>query len=105
MIRRPPRSTLLPCTTLFRSGAVPGPGVVEIEINGVESPKQDHLAVGGIVGNGVVVPCWGTVLRQLLGPVGAVPDPGVVQIVHFRSLKSDPIHEYRIGGHGIVCSL
>src|SRR3712207_7679211 len=26
MIRRPPRSTLFPYTTLFRSGGVPGPG-------------------------------------------------------------------------------
>src|SRR3712207_7972029 len=31
MIRRPPRSTLFPYTTLFRSPAVPGAGLVVVE--------------------------------------------------------------------------
>src|SRR3712207_6971241 len=42
MIRRPPRSTLFPYTTLFRSGSLPASGSVR--------PKQpifSHLAIGG----------------------------------------------------------
>src|SRR2546425_5825196 len=31
MIRRPPRSTLFPYTTLFRSQGVTGPGVLQVE--------------------------------------------------------------------------
>src|SRR2546422_7909647 len=39
MIRRPPRSTLFPYTTLFRSL----PGRVEIELEGVGERRQNHL--------------------------------------------------------------
>src|SRR2546426_2240906 len=39
MIRRPPRSTLFPYTTLFRSGlAIPAPEAVELERAAASSP-------------------------------------------------------------------
>src|SRR5256885_9377995 len=44
MIRRPPRSTLLPYTTLFRSPAEPAQGVVVV--GGLDvRPAEDHQAV------------------------------------------------------------
>src|SRR3712207_2680764 len=56
MIRRPPRSTLYPYTTLFRSGLLEGPGVDrhpdllyipehvrERELHVVVEPRQAHL--------------------------------------------------------------
>src|SRR3712207_7214533 len=60
MIRRPPRSTLFPYTTLFRSGCVPGQAVVLVVRNsgtmalsgrsvGVQLSNQ-----GGVVYNGNV---------------------------------------------------
>src|SRR3712207_6929118 len=58
MIRRPPRSTLFPCTTLFRSG---GAGVRAIEVGGVRVRGVVVRGVGGAVA--VVVR---EVLRQQL---------------------------------------
>src|SRR3712207_7577461 len=51
MIRRPPRSTLFPYTTLFRSRKKPGVGDLQ--------PESHHGAVGGVLlhrleGEGVV---------------------------------------------------
>src|SRR3712207_6899379 len=50
MIRRPPRSTLFPYTTLFRSEPVPLPRVVPLDAVGllladVETPRRDQLGV------------------------------------------------------------
>src|SRR2546425_4822854 len=46
MIRRPPRSTLFPYTTLFRSGVIPpgqyGAGEVIVWDCGVYSPDEDQ---------------------------------------------------------------
>src|SRR3712207_6970807 len=42
MIRRPPRSTLFPYTTLFRSGIVPGNGAVLVD--------AQHLPLQGAQG-------------------------------------------------------
>src|SRR3712207_7744168 len=45
MIRRPPRSTLFPYTTLFRSG--PGHLLLEelVEVGGAHERRVDHLAL------------------------------------------------------------
>src|SRR3712207_8023958 len=52
MIRRPPRSTLFPYTTLFRSRLLPGPGVPGL----VPLPRVDVRALGSIESlNGEVV--------------------------------------------------
>src|SRR3712207_7458567 len=50
MIRRPPRSTLFPYTTLFRSHGAPGPHVeVRVLAAGEEHAAGDaaHVGVGG----------------------------------------------------------
>src|SRR3712207_8343989 len=45
MIRRPPRSTLFPYTTLFRSGEVRGPpDVAVVEAHDVEAAVDEHPA-------------------------------------------------------------
>src|SRR5260221_2946173 len=43
MIRRPPRSTLFPYTTLFRSRVVPGNGC--LECRGYIHPQRAHFAL------------------------------------------------------------
>src|SRR3712207_7799733 len=45
MIRRPPRSTLFPYTTLFRSDEAPGGGEVEVALEGAEAPGDVDLDV------------------------------------------------------------
>src|SRR3712207_9130564 len=45
MIRRPPRSTLFPYTTLFRSQHLPGRALARVEgIHAVQHPEQCGLA-------------------------------------------------------------
>src|SRR3712207_8933510 len=50
MIRRPPRSTLFPYTTLFRSalagGHVEGGGGDGVPVGGVDEVEQRHLVLG-----------------------------------------------------------
>src|SRR2546425_10078885 len=46
MIRRPPRSTLFPYTTLFRSRGNLGPAVPEDGVRGRPHPARDHLRRG-----------------------------------------------------------
>src|SRR3712207_7959911 len=41
MIRRPPRSTLFPYTTLFRSPVVEAPGQPELRVHGVPASALD----------------------------------------------------------------
>src|SRR2546423_10942165 len=50
MIRRPPRSTLFPYTTLFRSGLGEFPGGFDLR-RGVEQPEE---LCGGVAGDLVV---------------------------------------------------
>src|SRR3712207_8259288 len=42
MIRRPPRSTLFPYTTLFRSVPVPRPGLIHVPARPVCSAAAEH---------------------------------------------------------------
>src|SRR3712207_7576242 len=51
MIRRPPRSTLFPYTTLFRSGRSSG-GVRGAEVGGVAVERRDPSVAGLVVGLG-----------------------------------------------------
>src|SRR3712207_7398184 len=66
MIRRPPRSTLFPYTTLFRSGALEG---------------VDRLHVGEVPGDVVVE--QDAVATQDVPGVGHDP-PGLGRVVHLR---------------------
>src|SRR2546430_8755102 len=52
MIRRPPRSTLFPYTTLFRSDRLPGLGVA---VGGLGVRKRANLVEAGDVGAGKAV--------------------------------------------------
>src|SRR5947209_10647316 len=47
MIRRPPRSTLFPYTTLFRSDARPGEIEVLLDRQRPEVPQREHGALAG----------------------------------------------------------
>src|SRR2546429_8687735 len=77
MIRRPPRSTLFPYTTLFRSGMPPGPGGGGKKV-GIPAP-----GVPGGFGEG--------------GPGVAVPAPAVRRtprtefVIHFIWLEPLPV--------------
>src|ERR1039457_3097669 len=42
MIRRPPRSTLFPYTTLFRSTGPPGPSITRPGISGMQSRRESR---------------------------------------------------------------
>src|SRR3712207_9016465 len=55
MIRRPPRSTLFPYTTLFRSDAAPGGGA-EAEAVAEEAGLEAQLDLGGDLRGEVRVP-------------------------------------------------
>src|SRR3712207_7473121 len=50
MIRRPPRSTLFPYTTLFRSAVAPGPAELDVR----DGLGHEHLAEEGAVGGQAV---------------------------------------------------
>src|SRR3989454_9789762 len=69
MIRRPPRSTLFPYTTLFRSRGVPDLGF--------EAERLGRLAVAaglrGVVASGHEL----ALLREMLGPDAWIVGPGV----------------------------
>src|SRR5256885_9557230 len=60
MIRRPPRSTLFPYTTLFRSNVALGPGVAGRDVEQIDpgvggdvpGPTFRHLGVVGLVEQG-----------------------------------------------------
>src|SRR3712207_7000483 len=53
MIRRPPRSTLFPYTTLFRSGGgVPGPDRIQRDGRGREALLRPDLDLEGAAGGG-----------------------------------------------------
>src|SRR3712207_747810 len=79
MIRRPPRSTLFPYTTLFRSGAI-GEGVprktfaqaaVQIIIADVSMSLDNVLAVAGAAQDHPVILVFGLILSVALMGVAA----------------------------------
>src|SRR2546430_14721292 len=87
MIRRPPRSTLFPYTTLFRSGAVPGLYPVKVRVYERES---GHLA--GDTVTVATVDVDGTD-RELDGMTGVnrpeVPETGSVALAGWSSGQSE----------------
>src|SRR2546430_4250019 len=74
MIRRPPRSTLFPCTTLFRSGADERPYKVELTL----SRRGDHVRLDGSRSD-----------DQARGPINYTTNPGLLRIAFGRYLQSD----------------
>src|SRR5256885_10227954 len=92
MIRRPPRSTLFPYTTLFRS-----PGMLATTTNYIEHPQLVAERIerfADIVGRERVMAgadCgFGTFAR--LGPVGpGIPDLKLTALVEGAPLASPPL--------------
>src|SRR3712207_9057541 len=76
MIRRPPRSTLLPYTTLFRSGGVPGDGHLRTVVGDVEHVR------GASAGSGLSVTGDSDFLR--LVDAGEHRDPALLQLVEVQ---------------------
>src|SRR3712207_8039405 len=86
MIRRPPRSTLFPYTTLFRSegylGPIRGPGRVKVERGIVGDTVQ--LCAGGVHDVDLLV----TVAGAREGYLGPVRGPGRDRKKHTSELQS-----------------
>src|SRR3712207_9119785 len=82
MIRRPPRSTLFPYTTLFRSKSYPGD-------NRLISPKSPHRR-GGLAPRCRLVASWGCSRSQGLGcsPIKAARELGSERRETVRSLSA-----------------
>src|SRR2546430_6150981 len=70
MIRRPPRSTLFPYTTLFRSGAAGGQRPDAIVVADIQGPLAEHR---GAVGARVDGQSVGGQVGQVEGDVGPGP--------------------------------
>src|SRR6266404_196628 len=96
MIRRPPRSTLFPYTTLFRSLAV---------VTAVSGPaKEDSHAAGRVVGHGVTTARRGATDRPL-APRGAVPFPGFTVVGGGCEAPKQNGHAAgRVVGHGVAAA-
>src|SRR6266511_2626231 len=87
MIRRPPRSTLFPYTTLFRSDLAGGVGALE--------RGQVHAADGQVEG-----PQLGRLLDRALGQGGgALVGPDLVDAPHAAHERTQ-VGEREGGGHG-----
>src|SRR3712207_8547871 len=81
MIRRPPRSTLFPYTTLFRSAGLPGRGVPPPFRAGVHAPCRRRAGVAALRGadpRGTGPLPAGEAVPQVRRRVGGDPPPGVV---------------------------
>src|SRR3712207_9482555 len=81
MIRRPPRSTLFPYTTLFRSRPVPGVGSsadpavhrfsVDTVLKGTASTTQEVVSADSSASCGLALPGDGPFLVHAVHPPGA----------------------------------
>src|SRR3712207_9074881 len=88
MIRRPPRSTLFPYTTLFRSGQVVGQGGGLVVAPGLEAAVGQVVAgVVGLLDLPGRVGLGDGVLQQGDGPVPLLAGHGLVGLRH-RDRKS-----------------
>src|SRR3712207_8595243 len=67
MIRRPPRSTLFPYTTLFRSGDAPG--VLEVDLSIAQGADQSLPRREGYIGGVLLQTRFGVVLKGPIVPV------------------------------------
>src|SRR3712207_8673012 len=74
MLRRPPRSTLFPYTTLFRSGDVDGAERQPDALEGHAPQLLDHSDVGHVPGRGRPVRVVATDQRHRLGQVQLLDD-------------------------------
>src|SRR5256886_10577434 len=121
MIRRPPRSTLFPYTTLFRSAVVAGelgPGAVRAQLmdadraQAAEQVRADGAGAGaqriaqddvGVVGELVELAATGDcgAANAVLAPAGAGADADVV-VDPSRGVEGRGPPEPPIGGAGLV---
>jgi|CZKS01.1.fsa_nt_gi serine/threonine protein kinase len=83
----------------WRRSRFPGPGVAARTLEKRGSSEQDSLIVGRIIGHGITGPRRRTGLRELLGPVGTVPHPGVI---HICSSEQDRLIVVRIISHRVT---
>src|SRR3712207_8438328 len=94
MIRRPPRSTLFPYTTLFRSGADVGPQLAVRQVLGA----HDERGVRPVGGRHHVLPLQQPKPRQLLGRAvdqraeRAALDPGLLVREDRKSTRLNSSH-------------
>src|SRR5580700_1645448 len=83
-------------------GAIPNPGVTEKHEESVsESSEQDRLFMFGIVGHGERISPRRTGLRELLGPISAIPYPRIIEIGVVRTAVESPDQDH-LTVHGIV---
>ena len=98
------------CGVLLRPVVpIPAPGVPQFPVNAggkliVSSAVQDRLLRRGVVSHYGIISRDRTVCGQLLGPNGAVPDPGVAQIVLASTVaaKQDHLLVKGVVSHGGV---
>src|SRR3712207_8708676 len=69
MIRRPPRSTLFPYTTLFRSGGVGVLARVHVQEGEIALAQGDEMTAGSEIGLGVHRPAGAADREAQLGAV------------------------------------
>src|SRR5256885_14779865 len=99
MIRRPPRSTLFPYTTLFRSGVVDG---VEVRLEDPEgAPRYMIAVIRGV--KGAPSPGW---LAQRLAAIGQRPINNIVDATNYVLFEvNQPLHAFdlaRLRGPAVV---
>src|ERR1035438_8806091 len=103
MIRRPPRSTLFPYTTLFRSGLAEVEAIVERRAGNHPVARVDGLQRDGRCGGAGLVPTPGLAGGSLFGALGGGRWlSGVVQLVQRANGGSDHLWRHpEITGGGI----
>src|SRR2546426_9980353 len=99
MIRRPPRSTLFPYTTLFRSPIAPAAGTPRPDaVLCLRLPSRDELRGLAVAGAGAPVTVFVsavqlTYLRTIAAPLTPLPLPGAAE----RALDRARSEERRVG--------
>src|SRR3712207_7437894 len=75
MIRRPPRSTLFPYTTLFRSAARHAPLTLHIKGGGsFGSPRRPRVLWAGVAGDVEALSAIQKDVEAALAPLGVAPE-------------------------------
>src|SRR5258708_33115757 len=103
MIRRPPRSTLFPYTTLFRSGLASGIErsipTLQASLNLMTKP-MGNLAYGGASGGGSAGNAFA--LSGSNGNAFALGNGGQTIIVQVQPAKADITMDHRKVGEGVM---
>src|SRR2546425_12791402 len=100
MIRRPPRSTLFPYTTLFRSLALPAAGVNEAPGG---SPEAERLPIGSPSGSAAVTVNVSGEFSAMVWVAGAVttgPRSTVRTVMNVVALPLSAFEALKVTGYG-----